>query len=295
MSRGLPARGETCYSPPRRGVRGLAAAWASWRSGYAEDCKSLHPGSIPGEASTSFFRRAARGGGRPQPGGATRMALTASGQDAAAQRLNMVNGQLRVRDVNDLDLLAAFLDAPREAFVAPDKARFAYIDSDQPSLGSPTRRLLAPSALARLIQAAEVKPGERALDVGGGAGYGAAILERLGARVVALESDAGAAAAARRLLAGREEIEVVEGDLATAAKGRGPFDVILVEGAFEVAPDALLAELSPNGRLVGIDAREGAPEAALIERLAGGFARRVLFETRAATLEGFRRTPSFAF
>ena len=62
------------------------------------------------------------------------MALTASDRDAAAQRLKMVNGQLRVRDVNDLDLLAAFLDTPREVFVAPEKARFAYLDSDQPSL-----------------------------------------------------------------------------------------------------------------------------------------------------------------
>jgi protein-L-isoaspartate(D-aspartate) O-methyltransferase len=223
------------------------------------------------------------------------MAATALDQNAAAQRLKMVNGQLRVCDVNDLDLLAAFLDTPREAFVAPEKARFAYVDADQPSLGSATRRLLAPTVLARLIQAAEVKPGERALDIGGGAGYGAAILERLGAQVVALETDPGAAAAARKLLDGRAAIEVVEGDLAAGAKGRGPFDVIVVEGAFETLPEALLAELGEKGRLVGIDAREGAPEAAVIERIAGGLGRRGLFETRAATLEAFKRVPSFAF
>ena len=64
---------------------------------------------------------------------------------------------------------------------------------------------------------------------------------------MALESDAGAAAAARKLLNGRPGIEVVEGDLAAGAKGRGPFDVIVVEGAFEVAPEALLAELAENG------------------------------------------------
>ena len=204
------------------------------------------------------------------------MALTALDRDAAAHRLKMVNGQLRVCDVNDLDLLAAFLDTPREAFVAPDMARFAYLDSDQPSLGSQTRRLLAPTALARLIQAAEVKPGERVLDVGGGAGYGAAILEHLGARVVALESDPGAAAAARKLLNGRAGIEIVE-------------------GAFEVSPDALLAELAENGRLVGVDCRAGTPEATLIERRAAGFGRRALFETRATALEAFKRAPSFAF
>jgi protein-L-isoaspartate(D-aspartate) O-methyltransferase len=223
------------------------------------------------------------------------MAVTAWDEGAAAQRLNMVNGQLRVCDVNDLDLLAAFLDTPREDFVAPASARFAYIDADQPSLGSSRRRLLAPTVLARLIQAAEVKPGERVLDVGGGAGYGAAILERLGARVVAVESDPGAAEAARNRLAGRAGVEVVEGDLGSAAKGRGPFDVILMEGGFEIAPESLLAELSANGRLVGVDARDSAAEAALIERLPGGFGRRALFETRAAALDSFRRTPSFAF
>jgi len=223
------------------------------------------------------------------------MASTALDGDAAAQRLKMVNGQLRVCDVNDLDLLAAFLNTPREAFVAPEMARFAYLDSDQPSLGSKIRRLLPPTVLARLIQAAEVKPGERVLDVGGGAGYGAAILEHLGARVVALESDPGAAAAARKLLNGRTGIEIVEGDLAAGAKGRGPFDVIVVEGAFEVPPDALLAELAENGRLVGVDRREGAPEATLIERLATGFGRRGLFETRADALGAFKRAPSFAF
>jgi protein-L-isoaspartate(D-aspartate) O-methyltransferase len=232
----------------------------------------------------------------PQSGrGANRMALTALDEDASAQRLKMVNGQLRVCDVNDLDLLAAFLDTPREAFVAPEMARFAYRDGDQPSLGSPTRRLLPPTVLARLLQAAEVKPGERVLDVGGGAGYGAAILEHLGAQVVALESDPGAAAAARKLLNGRPGIEVVEGDLAAGAKGRGPFAVIVVEGGFEIPPDALLAQLAENGRLVGVDAREGAPAATLIERLATGFGRRALFETRAACLEAFKQAPTFAF
>jgi len=112
---------------------------------------------------------------------------------------------------------------------------------------------------------------------------------------VALESDPGAAAAARKLLNGRAGIEIVEGDLAAGAKGRGPFDVIVVEGAFEVSPDALLAELAENGRLVGVDCREGTPEATLIERRAAGFGRRALFETRATALEAFKRAPSFAF
>jgi len=207
----------------------------------------------------------------------------------------MVNGQLRVGGVTDLNVLAAFLDTPREAFVAPAQAGLAYLDCDQPALGSSDRRLLAPLTLARLLQAATVAPGERALDVAGGSGYSAAILEQLGASVVALESDAGAADAARRALAGRSGIEVVEGDLVVGARDKGPFDVILVNGAFESLPDALVAQLAEGGRLVGVEAQPGAQEAVLIERSAAGISRRSLFETRAATIDAFRRAPSFAF
>jgi protein-L-isoaspartate(D-aspartate) O-methyltransferase len=207
----------------------------------------------------------------------------------------MVDGQLRVGGVADLAVLAAFLDTPREAFVAPAQAGLAYLDCDQPALGSSGRRLLAPLTLARLLQAAAVAPGERALDVAGGSGYSAAILEQLGARVVALESDAGAAEAARRALAGRAAIEVVEGDLLTGARDRGPFDVILVNGAYESRPDALIAQLAEGGRFVGVEAQPGAEEAVLVEKSAAGISQRTLFETRAAAIEAFRRAPSFAF
>ncbi len=210
----------------------------------------------------------------------------------------MVNGQLRTGGVNDLNVLAAFLDTPREAFVAPALAGLAYLDCDKPALGSSSRRLLAPLTLARLLQAATVAPGERALDVAGGSGYSAAILEHIGASVVALESDPGAAEAARRTLAGHAGIAVVEGDLAVGAQNKGPFDVILVNGAFESRPDALIAQLAEGGRLVGVEAlpdAQGAQEAVLIEKSAAGIGRRTLFETRAATIEAFRRAPSFAF
>ena len=223
------------------------------------------------------------------------MASTLSTQASIERRRRMVDGQLRVGGVTDLALLAAFLDTPREAFVAPAQAGLAYLDSDQPSLGSSRRRLLAPLTLARLLQAAMVAPGDRALDVAGGSGYSAAIVERMGASVVALESDAGAADAARRALAGHAGIEVVEGDLASGAQGKGPFDVILVNSAFETRPDALIAQLAEGGRLVGVEARPGAQEAVLIEKSGAGISRRTLFETRVATIEAFRRAPSFAF
>ena len=88
---------------------------------------------------------------------------------------------------------------------------------------------------------------------------------------------------------------VIEGPLDAGAELFAPFDVILVEGAFRVAPDALFAQLADGGRLVGIDAIMGAPQAALYEKRAGGVSRRALFETAADTLDGFQPGVSFAF
>jgi protein-L-isoaspartate(D-aspartate) O-methyltransferase len=223
------------------------------------------------------------------------MAATSSAEAQQDRRLAMVNGQLRTGDVVDHEVLAAFLNVPREKFVAPGFVALAYLDRDMPALGARTRRLLPPLTLARMLQAAGVNAGDRALDVGGGSGYGAALLNSMGAKVVALESDPGAAAAAREALSGRENVMVLEGSLDAGAERLAPFDVILVEGAFRVSPDALLAQLADGGRLAGIDAIMGAPQAAVYEKRAGGVSRRALFETAADTLDGFQPGVSFAF
>lgn len=104
------------------------------------------------------------------------------------QRLRMVNGQLRTSDVTDMSVLAAFLEVPRERFVAPALMNLAYVDQDLPAAGATDgRRLLAPRTLARLLQAAATGPGDRALDVAGGSGYSAALLNHIGASVVSVE------------------------------------------------------------------------------------------------------------
>jgi protein-L-isoaspartate(D-aspartate) O-methyltransferase len=217
-----------------------------------------------------------------------------SGDDLTVRRQHMVDGQLRTCDVTDQAVLAAFAQIPREAFVAPAFASLAYLDRDIPALGASDRLLLAPMVLARLVQAANIRPGEKALDVAGGSGYSALVLARLGAHVVALESDGGAVAAAKRLLAKEDAIEIVAGDLAEGSAD-GPFDVILVNGAFERSPEKLLSQLTPGGRLLGVDASFNAGKAVLIERIGGAASRRVLFDATAPRLRAFRETPSFAF
>ena len=223
------------------------------------------------------------------------MATILSAEAQRDRRLAMVNGQLRTGDVVDREVLAAFLEIPRERFVAPEFAAFAYVDRAIPALGAKSRRLLSPLTLARMLQAAQPKAGEKALDVGGGSGYGAALLDFIGAKVVALESDPGAAAAARKQLSGRANVSIVEGALDGGPAGLGPFDLIVVEGAFEVWPERLLSLLAARGRLVGIDATMGASQAALIEKNGSALSRRALFEAWADTLDGFKAGVSFAF
>jgi protein-L-isoaspartate(D-aspartate) O-methyltransferase len=149
--------------------------------------------------------------------------------------------------------------------------------------------------LARMLQAATVVPGDRALDVAGGSGYGAAILDAMGAKVVLLESDVGAAEAAKAELHRRANIVVAVGPLDSGAAGLGPFDLVVVEGAFGIAPDSLLALLADPGRLVGIDASSEPSQAVLYEKAGGALGRRALFETNADLLDGFQPRVRFAF
>jgi len=211
------------------------------------------------------------------------------------RRLHMVNSQLRTGGVVDKALLAAFLDAPRQRFVAPEYESLAYLDRELPARGAKARRLLAPMTLARMLQAAAVVAGDRALDVAGGSGYGAAILDAMGAKVVMLESDVGAAEAAKAELHRRANIIVAVGPLDSGAAGLGPFDLIVVEGAFGIAPESLLALLADPGRLVGVDAISQPSQAVLYEKAGGAISRRALFETKADFLDGFQPRASFVF
>ncbi|MBV1705278.1 MAG: methyltransferase domain-containing protein, partial [Hyphomicrobiales bacterium] len=202
--------------------------------------------------------------------------------------------QLRTYDVTDAATLQAFLDVPREPFVAPSAVAVAYGDSDLPCAAGSKRRLLAPLALARLVQALDVKRGERALEVAAGSGYGAALLAKLGAKATALESDEAALAAARTALAD-SGVEVVAGDPAAGAPRLPAFDVILVNGACAAVPSALIERLAPGGRLAYVDVSTGAGSAILVTRSASDVGHRRIGAASGPLLPEFNRAPEFAF
>jgi len=219
--------------------------------------------------------------------------------DFAAARRMMVDNQVRPSDVTDMRVLAAMLEVPRERFLPPSNAALAYLDLDVPVTagdGGNQRRMLTPMVLAKLLQAAEIGPADRVLDVGAATGYSAAVLARLAGSVVALEQDEALAGRAREALSavGVLNVEVAVGPLSRGWLGGAPYDVILLNGAAEVAPQALLRQLGDGGRLVGIEGR--VPGKATIYRAAGGeVSARAVFDAAAAVLPGFERPPAFVF
>ena len=104
-----------------------------------------------------------------------------------AARLNMVEGQLRTNKVTDEAVLEGFLTTPRERFVPSHLRGIAYVDDDIP-LGN-GRYLIEPMVLARLLQLAEIGKSDKVLEIGCATGYATAILARIAASVVAVESD----------------------------------------------------------------------------------------------------------
>ena len=203
--------------------------------------------------------------------------------DFVQARNRMVDGQVRTGDVTDLRLLAAMLELPRERFVDPAQAGLAYADLDVP-LRATRRCLLRPRTLAKLIQAADVAPTDRVLDVGCASGYGAAVLARLAAEVVALEEEPALAAMATKALAGAASVSVVTGPLTAGWPARQPYDVILVEGAAEVVPPDLFGQLADGGRLLCIEGRDLAGRAMVYRSAGGQVSGRPVFDAAAPLL-----------
>ena len=213
--------------------------------------------------------------------------------DFAAARRNMVDGTIRTADVTDLRLLSAFQETARERFVPANVASLAYVDFDLPVAAR--RFLMQPRVLSKLLQVGDIKGTDRVLDVGCATGYGAAILSRIGAHVVALEEDAELARMARESLADRPNVEVVSGSLAAGWAAAAPFDVIVVEGATEVVPETLLRQLSDGGRLLCVLGGDPAAKAMLYRRCGDDVGGRTVFDAAAPVLPGFSRPLAFAF
>ena len=212
----------------------------------------------------------------------------------AQARQNMVDNQLRANKVIDEPLLALMGGAARETFVPPALRAVAYVDEDLPLGGG--RFLIEPMVLARLIQALAPQPGDKALDLGCATGYSSALLAGLAGSVVAVESDARLAGETRGNLAalGLANATVVSGPLDAGHPALGPYDVILVDGAIERLPRAILDQLAYGGRIAAVFKRNGRMGEASLWR-GNPPARTALFDAATPLLAEFAAEPSFVF
>lgn len=163
----------------------------------------------------------------------------------------MVERQLRRRGISDERVLQAMGEVPRERFVPPEERRRAYRDGAL-RIGE-GQTISQPWIVASMTSLLELEPHARALEVGTGSGYAAAVLSRCCAEVVTIERHASLADHAREVLRelGYDNVEVRTGDGSRGAPDRAPFDGISVTATAEGAPPpALLEELGQDGVLV---------------------------------------------
>ncbi len=223
--------------------------------------------------------------------------------DSRQQRLNMVESQVRPSDVTDRRIIKAMLDVPREAFVQSAFASIAYMEEPVPvaakasSGEETTRQLLAPRTLAKLIQLAQIDEDSVVLDVGCATGYSTAVLAKIAAHVVAVESDRLLADMAMQTLQrlGIGNASVIVAPLVMGAPARAPFDAIVLNGSVPAVPDALLDQLKDGGRLVAVLADGALSRAHVTLRSRETFDTRPAFEAGAARLPGFEKPAAFVF
>lgn len=206
--------------------------------------------------------------------------------DAAAARARMVERQLRRRGIPDERVLAAMARVPREQFVPESVRPYAYADDALPIGQGQT--ISQPFVVATICSLLALDGSERALDVGTGSGYQAAVLAELAAEVVTIERIPELADTARAALAaaGYENVEVHVGDGSLGVPERAPFDAIAVAAATPTVPQALYEQLAEGGRIVVPRGTRDGQELVLVVRTADGRVERAVLPVRFVPLLG---------
>ncbi|MGH1350207.1 MAG: protein-L-isoaspartate O-methyltransferase family protein [Methyloligellaceae bacterium] len=221
--------------------------------------------------------------------------------DIELARLNMVESQVRPSDVTDRRIMRAMSELPRDEFVPGSMRSMAYMDEDiliQPgSADSVARYLMAPRIFAKLVQLAEVAPGDVVLDVGCGSGYSIAVLSQLCESVVGIEEDQDLVNRAAKNFSelGIDNAVVLHSGHKDGKADEAPYDVIFMNGCIPEKPDALLEQLKDRGRLVTVIASGGVGKAYLFKRVGDNVSGRPAFDAAVPVLPGFEKAKEFVF
>jgi protein-L-isoaspartate(D-aspartate) O-methyltransferase len=230
----------------------------------------------------------------PQPTTSRRSGLVPK-LDFTAARNQMVDTQLRPVQVSDVRILKAMRELPRERFVPESSATLAYADRGV-KIG-PGRVLIEPCTIARMLQSAAPQRGEKVLVVAAGTGYAAAVLATLGLEVTALEENPELAAEGARICAElAPAVRFETGPLSAGWEAGAPYDLIVIDGAVRLLPDALGRQLAASGRLVTVLCPEGdVGRAVLAEASTHGLRARTQFDATTPLIPELSPEPGFTF
>jgi protein-L-isoaspartate(D-aspartate) O-methyltransferase len=209
-----------------------------------------------------------------------------------AARTAMIESQVRPSDVTDRRLISAMATIAREDFIPAARKVIDYADCAVEGVGG--RWLMAARDFAKLVHAAEVTDEDHVLDIAAGAGYSTTVLSKIAGSVVVLETPELAPALKDALAkAGAEGVEIATGPLKAGAAGKGPFNVIIVNGAVEEVPAEWLAQLAEGGRLAVPVLENGVGRARIYLKTGDKTSWRTPFESGAPVLPGFETAPAF--
>lgn len=208
--------------------------------------------------------------------------------DFDAAREAMLESQLRPEGVTDPAVIEAMGRIPRENFLPSHTRPLAYVDRAV-AMGE-GRFMPAPAVLGRLLTQMQLEPGQRALVVGAGTGYSAAVLSAMDLLVDALECDPTLAAAARQV-----GVNVIEAPLERGNAAGAPYDQILIDGAVDHIPDALIDQLADGGRLGGAMIDRGVTRLVIGRKAGGAFGSLSIGDAGVPPLPGFSRPKAFTF
>ena len=206
----------------------------------------------------------------------------------------MVDTQIRPSDVTKFPIIDAFLSVPREKFVPDGKREAAYIGENF-QIG-PSRIILEPRTLAKLLDALDIHNDELVLDVGSGLGYSSAVISLIAQVVIAVEDDSSLVSEAAEILSeiGMDNVVVQVAKLEDGAPEHGPYDVIILQGGVEEIPTSILKQLKNGGRIGAIFIEKGLGTAKIGFKLNNTITWRYSFNAAAPILPGFFKQKGFA-
>jgi protein-L-isoaspartate(D-aspartate) O-methyltransferase len=170
--------------------------------------------------------------------------------DNSTRRDEMVRYQIAARGVRSEPVLEAMRTVPREEFLPDNLREFAYEDSPLPIAAGQT--ISQPYIVAFMVEALNLRGGERVLEIGAGSGYAAAILAQIATRVYSIERIAELAKSAASTLArlGYDNVEIRHADGTRGWPEEAPFDAIVVAAGGPEVPESLKQQMKIGGRLI---------------------------------------------